>query len=146
MHRELSDLSRQLSDCFALWISYFAVTQTKYYQLFRQRFYSKTRMTETDLVKHRQRLVDLYQTVHRLQAEHQQGLNRLLKHYLDRLAEGESTASFIPYVYSSEADSVFIAYYALYYSTTQLGQSVLALGETIHTIFELETTHLYRPF
>ncbi|CAF4126776.1 unnamed protein product, partial [Rotaria sordida] len=35
---------------------------------------------------------------------------------------------------------------AMYYSTTRLAQVALALGINIHTIFELETTHLYRPF
>jgi hypothetical protein len=34
----------------------------------------------------------------------------------------------------------------MFYSTTQLAQTVLTLGETIHTILEVETTQIYRPF
>jgi hypothetical protein len=146
LHRELSDLSRQLNDCLDLWIDYFTLTQTRFHQLFRQCIYSRTKLIQTDLIKHQQCLIDLYQTIHRLQVQHQEGLNRLLKHYLDRLTEGESYSTFIPYVNNDEADSIFVDYYAMYYSTTQLAQTALTLGKTIHTIFELETTHLYRPF
>ncbi len=146
VHKELSDLSRQLSDCLHLWISYFSMTQTRFHQLFRQCTYSRGKLTETDLIKHEQCLIDLHQTIYRLQVQHQEGLNRLFKHYLDRLSEGESYSTFVPYVNNDEADSIFIAYYALYYSTSELAQTTLTLGETLHTIFELETTHLYQPF
>ncbi len=146
LHKELSDLSRQLNDCLYLWISYFGMTQTRFHRLFRQCIYSRTKLTETDLLKHQQCLIDLHQTIHRLQVQHQEGLNRLLEHYLHRLSEGDSYFNIVPYLNSDEADSIFIAYYAMYYSTTQLAQTALTLGETIHTILELETTHLYRPF
>ncbi|CAF0844950.1 unnamed protein product [Adineta steineri] len=146
LHRELSDLSRQLSDCFHLCTSYFILTQTRFHQLFRQCIYSHNKLISTDLAKHEQCLIDLDQTIHRLHVQHQIGLNRLLQHYLSRLSEDESGHSVISYTNSNEAESVFIAYYALYYSTTQLTQCVLTLGETVHTIFELETTHLYRHF
>jgi len=146
LHIEFSHLSRQLSDCFTLWISYFTLTQTRFYSLFRQCTYSHKKILATDLNKHEQCLIDLYQTIHDLQVRHQEGLNQLLQHYLDRLSKGESYSTFVPYANNNEADSIFIAYYALYYSINQLTQTVLTLGETIHTIFELETTHLYRPF
>jgi hypothetical protein len=146
LHQELSDLSKQLSDCLNLWISYFTLTQTRFHQLFRQCIYSRIKLNETDLLKHQQCLIDLHQTVHRLQVQHQEGLNRLLEHYLNRLTEGESYSTFVPYINNDEADSIFVAYYAMYYSTTQLAQTALTLGETIHTIFEIETTHLYQPF
>jgi hypothetical protein len=34
----------------------------------------------------------------------------------------------------------------MYYSITQLAKEALALGTTIHDIFELEITDLYQPF
>jgi len=34
----------------------------------------------------------------------------------------------------------------MYYSITQLAHAALALGTTIHEVFELETTNLYRSF
>lgn len=146
VHRELSDLSQQLNDCFYLWISYFSLTQTRFHRLFRQCIYSRTKLNENNLSQHRQCLIDLYQTISRLQIQHQEGLNRLVKYYSDRLAQGESYTAFIPYANSNEADVIFVAYYAMYYSISQLAQAALTLGETVHTIFELETTHLYRPF
>jgi len=146
LHRELSDLSRQLSDCLHQWISYFMVTQTRAYRLFRQCTYSNFQTTDIDLVRDQQYLISLHQTVLTLQVQHQQSLNRLLEHYLNRLVEGDTYSTFIPYLNNHKADSIFIAYYAMYYSTTRLAQAVLTLGETIHTIVELETTRFYRPF
>lgn len=146
LHQELSDLSRQLSGCFHQWISYFMGTQTRAYRLFRQCTYSNFETVEIDLVKNQQFLISLHQTVSTLQVQHQEGLNRLLEHYLSRLAEGDTYSAFIPYLDNYEADSIFIAYYAMYYSTTRLAQTALALGETVHRIIELETTRLYRHF
>ncbi|CAF1230327.1 unnamed protein product [Rotaria sordida] len=146
LHRGFSDLSRQLNDCFHLSISYFALSQTQFHQLFRQCIYSRTKLNETDLTKHEQHLIDLYQMIHRLQIQHEEELNRLLTYYLECLTGSELYSTFVPCINSDEANSIFIAYYAMYYSTTQLTQSALTLGETIHTIFELETTHLYRLF
>jgi len=146
VHKEISDLSRQLNDCLCLWISYFSITQTRFYRLFRQCIYSRRKLIETDFLKHRQCLVDLHQTICRLQTQHQEGLNRLLEHYLHRLSEGDSYANIIPYINNDEADAMFISYHAMFYSTTQLAQTVLTLGETIHTILEVETTQIYRPF
>ena len=100
----------------------------------------------TDLIKHEQCLIDLHQTFQRLQIQQQEVLNRLMQYYLDRLADGQSYSSFIPFVHSDKADSICIAYYAMYYSINQFPQAVLALGGIIHTIFELETTNIYRRF
>lgn len=108
--------------------------------------YSHKKLIEADLLKHQQCLIDLYQTISLLQIQHQEGLNRLIEYYLTRLVEGESYPTFVPYANNDDADSIFIAYYAMYYCTSELAQAALTLGETIHTIFELETTHLYRPF
>lgn len=146
LHREIAGLSKQLGACFHAWIYDFAATQTRLHRLFRQCIYSNAKLDEVDLSKDQQYLVDLYQIVHQLQDQHQEKLNQLIQHYLDRLTDGETYASFIPYATNNEADSVFIAYYALYYSTTQLAHSILKLGEIIHTILELETTRVYRHF
>ncbi len=146
LHKELSDLTRQLSDCLHLWISSFTLTQTRFHQLFRQCTYSHGKLIATDLIKHEQCLIDLHHTIQRLQSQHQEGLNRLMEHYRDRFNAGEAYPTFIPYADNEIADSIFIAYYAMYYSTTHLAQNALTLGETIHTILELETTHIYRPF
>ncbi|CAF1053029.1 unnamed protein product [Rotaria sp. Silwood1] len=145
-YKEFSDLSKQLIHCFHIWISYFTSSQTKFYQIFRQCIFSRKKLIKTDLTKHEKCLIDLQQAVHRLQNQYQEGLNRLLNYYLDRLTEGDSCSTVIPYANSDEADSIFIAYYAMHYSITQFAQTALTLGYTVHAIFELETTHLYRSF
>ncbi|CAF1021837.1 unnamed protein product [Rotaria sordida] len=145
-HKEFSDLSKQLIDCFDIWISYFTSSQTKFYQIFRQCIFTRKNLIKIDLKKHEKCLIDLHQAVHRLQNQHQEGLNRRLKYYHDRLIEGESYSTFVPYANSDEADSIFIAYYAMHYSITQFTQTALTLGYTVHAICELETTHLYRSF
>lgn len=146
LHQELSDLSRQLSDCCNQWISYFMITQTRAYRLFRQCTYRHLKTTQIDLVKDQQDLIRLHKTVLHLKCQHQQALNRLLEHYLSCLIEGQSFSTFMPYLENNDADSIFIAYYAMYYSTTRLAQATLKLGETIHTIIEAETTRIYRQF
>jgi hypothetical protein len=146
LHTELANLSRQLSDCLSLWSSYFTLTQTRFYQIFRACTYSRTELHESDLLKHEQYLIELQQTIHHLQNQHQAAVNRLLEHYLDRVTQGESPSNFIPYVENEKADVIFIGISAMYYSTTQLARAALALGTNIHTIFELETTNIYRSF
>lgn len=146
VHEELSDLSKQLVNCFHIWVSYFTLSQTKSYQLFRQCVLSRAKLIGNDLSKHEQCLVDLHRLTHCLQTEQQKRLDRLLQYYLDRLTEGESYSTVLPFVNSDKADTIFVACYAMYYSTSQLAKTVLTLGRTIHTLFELETTHLYRPF
>jgi hypothetical protein len=146
LHPELSNLSQQLSDCLSLWMSYFTLTQTRFYRVFRDFNYNRTELKENDLLKHEQYLIELHQTIHRLQTQHQAYINRLLDHYLDRITQGDSPSTFIPYIANEKADIVFIGVSAMYYSTSQLVRNALALGTTIHTIFELETTNLYRSF
>ncbi len=146
LHTELANLSRQLSDCLSLWSSYFTLTQTSYYRIFRDCTYTRTKLHESDLSKHEQYLIELHQTIHRLQNQHQQTVNRLLEHYLDQMTQGKLPSNFVPYVENEKADIIFIGISAMYYSTNQLAQAALALGTNIHTIFELETTRLYRSF
>jgi hypothetical protein len=146
LHTELANISRQLSDCLGLWGSYFALTQTRFYRLSRNCTYSRTKLVESDLLKHKQCLIELYQTISRLQTQHQASVHRILEHYLDRLTEGDSPSTFVPYVKNNNADVIIVGIAAMYYSTTQLIRDALALGTNIHTIFELETTNFYRTF
>ncbi|CAF2104224.1 unnamed protein product [Rotaria magnacalcarata] len=143
---ELTDLCKQLISCFHVWISYFNLSQTNSYQLFRQCNASRRTIIENDFKRHEQCLIELHQSVNRLEARYQEGLNRLVQYYLDCLLEGELCSAFVPYANNNEADLIFIAYHAMHYSITQLAQSALTLGQTVHTIFELETTPLYRSF
>ncbi|CAF0844236.1 unnamed protein product [Adineta steineri] len=146
LHNELRNLSRQLSDCIDLWSSYFTLTQTRFFRIFRNCSLTYTKLNESDLLKHKQCLVELHQTVYRLQNQHQESVNRLFDHYHDCLTQGESLSDFVPYADNNNVYIIFIGIAALYYSTTQLARNALALGTNIHTIFELETTSLYRPF
>lgn len=146
LHTELANLSQQLGDCLNLWLSYFALTQTRFYRIFRDCMYSRTTLLESDLQKHEQCLVELHQTIGDLQQQHQKSVDILLEHYLERLSEGYSPVNIIPYAQNKNVDMILIGLSAMYYSTTQLVQAALALGTTIHTLFELETTHLYYPF
>ena len=146
LHTELANLSQQLGDCLNLWLSYFALTQTRFYRIFRDCTYSRTKLLDSDLQRHEQCLVELHQTIHNLHNQHQKCVDRLLEHYMERVAEGDSPTSFVPYAKNKNADVILIGLSAMYYSTAQLIQAALALGTNIHTLFELETTHLYYPF
>jgi len=146
LHTELANLSRQLSDCLSLWSSYFTLTQTRFYRIFRDCTYTRTELHESDLLKHEQYLIELHQTIYRLQSQHQAAIDRILEYYLDKMTQGESPSNFIPYIDNENADIIFIGISSMYYSTNQLARAALALGTSIHTIFELETTALYRSF
>jgi hypothetical protein len=147
LHIELADLSQQLSDCMNLWISYFTLTQTTYYRWNRIHIpYRKKKLIKGDLSENQQCLIELHRTVLRLQNEHQQAMNRLLDFYIEKSVQGEKLSTFVPYVNSDQAESIFVAISAMYYSTIQLAQTAMTLGITIHTIFELETTDVYRYF
>ncbi|UJR20442.1 hypothetical protein I4U23_023573 [Adineta vaga] len=147
LHSELADLSRQLSDCIDLWISYLTLTQTTYYRWSRIHVpYKKKKLIKGDLSENQQHLMELHQTVIRLQNQHQNAMNRLLDYYTEKFHQGEELSSFVPYIHDNQAESIFVAISAMYYSTIQLAQAAMALGTTIHTIFELETTAVYRYF
>jgi hypothetical protein len=143
---ELTTLCSQLSDCLSLWSSYFALTQTRFHRFFSQCICSGTKLGESDLLKHEQHLIELHQTVHRLQNQHQDGIHRILEHYLDRLTQGDAPSTFVTYANNNENDSILIAISAMYFSTTELARVATALGITIHNIFELETTHRYAHY
>lgn len=146
LHTELANLSQQLGDCLNLWLSYFALTQTRFYRIFRDCTYSRMKLLPSDLQRHEQILVELHQTIHDLRSQHQKSVDRLLEYYIDSLADGQSPTNFIPYAQNKNVDVILIGLSAMYYSTGELVQAALALGTNIHTLFELETTRLYYPF
>lgn len=153
LHEELVALGRQMSNCVDLWISYFTLTQTTYYRWSRiqcidnkRKDKNKTKLIRGDLRKDQQSLVELHETVIRFQNEHQQALDRLNEFYIEKSERGEELLTFVPFAQSDKAESIFIAISAMHYSTIQLVKAALELGTTIHTIFELETTDVYRNF
>ena len=73
-------------------------------------------------------------------------MDRLLNYCLDRITQGDTIGRIVPYVDNERAYVIFIGIAAMHYSTTELARAALALGTNIHTIFELETTKLYRSF
>ena len=146
LYTQLIDLCQQLSDCLNLWSSYFTLTQTRFYLLSQDCTCHRAKFTPEDQLKHERHLAELHETNYILQSQHQQAANRLLEHYLDRATEEELLSNLVPYVDNEKADGIFIGISALHYSITQLARATLALGMNIHSIFELETTHLYRAF
>jgi hypothetical protein len=146
LHEQLADLSRQVAGCLNLWSSYFALTQTRCHRLARGCIRPRQHLVPKDFLEHEQRLNELHRTVVRFQDQHQQAMDRVVKHYLQRFADGEAPSLFVPYVISDQADTILVAISAMYYSTTELARAALSLGTTIQIIFELETTRLYRQF
>ncbi|CAF1360199.1 unnamed protein product [Adineta steineri] len=143
---EFNNLSKQLNDCLKIWSSYFYLTKTKSYQIFRGSIHQTTSLIQSDLNKYEQCLIELHRTVVYLQIEHEKATNSVLKYYFQRFLDGESSDNFIPYVKNNEIDSIYITLSAMHYSIAQLAQAALSLGTTIHDVFELETTNLYQPF
>ena len=131
LHKELSDLNKQLKNSLDLWSSYFSLSQTKLHRLFRQGTYSRTKLVADDLLKHKQYLIELQQIVHRLQDQHQDAIDQMLKHPFIQLEQ-------------NEFHLIFISLSAMYYSTIQIARMALALSTTIHIIFELETTNHFQ--
>jgi hypothetical protein len=143
----LTDLSQQLNECIDLWTSYFTLTKTTYYRW--SRFHirrRKSNLIRGDLSANEDCLIELHKTVLRLQNDHQRAMDRISDHYIEKSGNGEEISTFVPYAHNDQADSIFVAISAMYYSTVQLVQAILALGTTIHTVFELETTDVYRDF
>ncbi len=147
LDRQLVNLSRQLSDCVDLWTSYFTLTQTTYYRWSRIHVpYRKKKLIKGDLTANQQLLIELHRTVLRLQAEYKQAMNHIFDYYKEKSVQGNELSSFVPYINSQQAEVVFVAISTMYYSMIQLAQAALAVGTTIHAIFELETTAVYRYF
>ncbi|CAF2573576.1 unnamed protein product [Rotaria sp. Silwood2] len=144
LYDEIRNLSKQLNDCSQVWSSYFCLTQTKSYQIHCGSIYHRKHLIKTDLNKYEQCLTELHRTVVYLQIEHQKSTNLLIKYHFQRFLSGEIPENFVRFVKNDQADSIFIAMSAMYYSITQLAKA--ALGATIHDVFELDRTDLYRPF
>ncbi|CAF3136617.1 unnamed protein product [Rotaria sp. Silwood2] len=120
--------------------------KTKSDQIYHGSIYHRKHLIKNDLNKCEKCLNELHQTVVYLQEEHQQSTNQLLKYYFQRFLSDEIPENFVPFFKNDQADSIFIAIPAMYYSITQLVKVALALDTTIHDVFELETTDLYCPF
>ena len=146
LHSEFASLIRQLSNCVDLWSTYLTETRTNYYRWSHFHRHHPNKPTNADLLKNQEYLIELYRTVLRLQSKHQQVIDHVLDYYLERITQRERLSSFVPYVDNDQAESIFVAISSMYYSTVQLAEAVLALGTTIHTVFELETTSTYRMF
>ncbi|CAF1393363.1 unnamed protein product [Adineta steineri] len=65
---------------------------------------------------------------------------------LTQLNHDENSTFIISYLQNQQADFILLSLSAMYYSITQLAYAALALGTTIHEVFELETTDLYQAF
>jgi hypothetical protein len=141
--KELSTLSNQLNRYFGLWSSYFKLSQSRHYQLFNDSIFYKKEMFKIEVLKHDSYLIELRQTIHRLENQHQDGLNQILKHFSDLLSDGLTPSKFLPYTNTNKNDFILLAISTMYYSTIKLVRSAVDLGTTMHNIFELETTHQY---
>ncbi|UJR24079.1 hypothetical protein I4U23_027047 [Adineta vaga] len=146
VHNELFELSKQLNNCLQIWSTYFQLSQTRCYFILKGMNSYRNQSIENDLFKYEQCLIDLHKTIHRLENEHQQGINRLFNHYFHRFIQGEKLISFVPYAQNHQADFILLALSAMYYSVTQLAHATLNLGTTIREVFELEITDLYQTF
>lgn len=146
LYKELANLSTELNNCLKIWSKYFSGTQTKSFQISRCVVHHREHLKKMDLKIFEQCLIDLHRIGNSLRIEYQNATNEVLKVYFQRFSAGENPEVFIPYVQDDQADSIFIALSAMYYSITQLPRAALALGITIHDIFELEITDSYRLF
>ena len=146
LHSEVANFNRHLCHCVDLWSSYFILTQTTYYRWSRIHFLQRKRLIKGDLSENQACLIELYKIVRRLQSQHQDVVNRVLNYYLEKIAQSSGLSNLVPYAHNDRAESIYVAISAMYYSTIQLSQAAFALGTTIHTIFELETTSVYRNF
>ncbi|CAF1245496.1 unnamed protein product [Didymodactylos carnosus] len=153
LHSEISNICQQLSGSLNLWSKYFLMTQT----WTKRKITGNTHIQKDDdkteyLRKHEECLIQLHQTVAQLHEQHQQGTNRLLDQFLEKLKEKDENESYqtlntlLPYATNDDLDVIIVALSSLYYSTTHLIKSMIGLGTTIHTLYELETTNTYRPY
>ncbi|CAF1403007.1 unnamed protein product [Adineta steineri] len=144
--KELLTLSSQLNGRFDMWSSYFKLSQTRYHRLFNDGIFYNKELFEIELLKQDSYLAELRQTVHRLENEHQDGVDQLLKRFIDLLIQGGTPSNFFPYKKNDQNDLIIIAISTMCFSTIKLVKSAIDLGTTIHNIFELETTHRYIPY
>jgi len=135
IHKELFDLSQQINSCLDLWINYFQLTQTRCFQLTNGFRPHRTELNENDLYQHEKYLSQLNQTIYRLTNQHQLTIRLLFNYYFHKSNR-----------INEQIDLILICLSTIYFSFTQLANASLALGTTIHEVFELETTNLYRVF
>lgn len=135
IHNELFDLSQQINSCLDLWINYFQLTQTRCFQITNGFRPHRTQLNENDLYQHEIYLSQLNQTIYRLTNQHQLTIRLLFTNYFQKTNE-----------INEQIDLILICLSTIFFSFTQLANAALALGTTIHEVFELETTNLYRSF
>ena len=103
LHSELATFSEQLCSCVDLWSSYCAQTQTAYHQWSRRHIHHRDKRIVEDLSKNYRYLIELHQTVLRLQSRHQQAIDRFIHHDRTGFAEEDSLSSSAPYIVSDQA-------------------------------------------
>ncbi|CAF4173588.1 unnamed protein product [Rotaria sp. Silwood2] len=147
LREPLADLTHQLKKCLNLWSSYFTLTQTRCYRaIYECNCSSLTNFNESDLTKHETYFVQLLQAIDYFKEQHQKSLNRILEYFNGKINESDSPTMHVPYINNDQIDSILIATTSMFYSQSQLIHAALALGTTIYTILQLETTDLYQAF
>ncbi|CAF1330948.1 unnamed protein product [Adineta ricciae] len=144
--KELSSINKQLNDYFDLWLSYFKLSQTRYHRLFNDGIFNNEELLKIEMLKQDPYLIELRETVHRLENKHQNGIDDIFNRFIDLLIEGISPSRILPYRKDNKNDLFLLAISTMYYSTIRLIKSTIAIGTTIHNIFEDETTHRYTSY
>ncbi|CAF1538665.1 unnamed protein product [Didymodactylos carnosus] len=174
LHSEICQITGQLGDCVDLWSKYFTMTQSIcnckrqktdttvdemqniQQQQQQQQQQSTASSSQSDkklhpddyILEHEERLISLHSSVRQLYAQHQLSLNNLLSYLLEKLKQEDhqTLAQLLPHTTNDDMDAVIVALTSLFYSITHLINAVIMLGTGIHTIFELETTNIYRKY
>ena len=102
---------------------------------------------DTEQTKQQLRLINDYVTFHTDLQLCLTFIQSIDKEKIFLVTSGSKASQILPHLSSlRQIDSIFIALSAMYYSITQLAKAALALGTSIHDVFELETTDTYQPF
>ena len=141
--KELSSLNKQLNDYFDLWLSYFKLSQTRYHRLFNDGIFYDEELLEIEMLKQDPYLIELRETVHRLEDKHQNGIDDIFKRFIDLIIEGISPSRILACRKGNGNDLMLLAISTMYYSTIRLIKSTIPMETTIHNTFEHETTHPY---
>ena len=144
--KDLFILSDQLNACFDLWSTYFKLSRSRYHRLFNDGIYYNDKLSKVELLKQDPYLAKLHRAIHRLEDQHQNGVNEILKYFFKQLVRGREPSRFLPYGKANQNHMTFLAISTIYYSTIDLVRSTIDLGTTVHNIFELETTNQYTRY
>jgi hypothetical protein len=144
--KELITLSEQLSDSFDLWATYFQLSRSRYHQLFNDGIFYNKKLSKIELLKQDPYLAELNQAIHRLKNQHQDGINQILKDFINQLVQGNRPSRFLPYGKADHKHLILVSISTIYYATIQLLKETITLGTTIHNIVQLETTNQFRRY